>query len=283
MTKQVLLGVCFLMLATSVLAQNFLSATLNDRYYSAYAGVGFASYRGELKHNGSFQNEVSNYTVGTEVRLLSKLSARVELSRYSIRGHDKHAPDSSFAKQRNLSFESTNYEATVQGVFYLRKYRGVYHKRWGLDPYLAIGIGTTFISPQAKLGETYFNLYELKTEDKEYSRLTLIIPAAAGLKWKLNSNVNFITEIAYRYTFSDYLDDVSGNFPESYPDATTEILSNRKDEIGVINEEAYAQLTAGNARGESNNKDAYLFLNLKLEIFLSKDMFKPKPKPSKRQ
>ena len=76
---------------------------------------------------------------------------------------------------------------------------------------------------------------------------------------------------------------VTGNFPESYPDATTEILSNRKDEIGVINEEAYAQLTAGNARGESNNKDAYLFLNLKLEIFLSKDMFKPKPKPSKRQ
>ena len=159
--KQVLFGVCMLLIASAAMSQDFLSATLNDRYYSAFAGLGFASYRGELKHNGSFQNEVSNVSIGGEVRLWSKIAARIELGRYSIRGHDKHAPDSSFAKQRNLSFESTNYEATVQGVFYLRKYKGVYHKRWRLDPYIAVGVGTTFISPQAKIGETYFNLYEL--------------------------------------------------------------------------------------------------------------------------
>ncbi|MBR07883.1 MAG: hypothetical protein CMP48_09355 [Rickettsiales bacterium] len=282
MMKQVLFGVCMLLIASAAMSQDFLSATLNDRYYSAFAGLGFASYRGELKHNGSFQNEVSNVSIGGEVRLWSKIAARIELGRYSIRGHDKHAPDSSFAKQRNLSFESTNYEATVQGVFYLRKYKGVYHKRWRLDPYIAVGVGTTFISPQAKIGETYFNLYELKTEDTEYSRWTLILPGAAGLKWKINSNVNFISEIAYRYTFSDYLDDVSGNFPVSYPDITTELLSNRKDEIDRINDDAYEQLSPGNPRGDSSNKDSYLFLNLKLEIYLSKDMFKPKPKPSKR-
>lgn len=283
MTKQVIVGVCLLMLAVTGTAQNFLSATLNDRYYSAFAGVGFASYRGELKHNGSIQNEVSNLSIGAEVRLWSRISARVELGRYNIRGHDKHAADSSFARQRNLSFESTNYEATIQGVFFLRPYKGVYHRRWRLDPYIALGVGTTFISPQAKLGDTYFNLYELDTEqDPDYSRFTLILPAAVGLKWKVSSALNFVTEIAYRYTFSDYLDDVSGNFPQSYPDATTEILANRKDEVGLINETAYEQLSAGNPRGDSSNKDAYLFLNLKFELFLSRDMFKPKPKPSKR-
>ncbi len=281
--KQVILGVCFLAITTTVVSQNFLSATLNDRYYSASAGLGFASYRGELKHNGSIQNEVSNMSIGAEVRLWSKVSARVELGRYSIRGHDKHAADSSFARQRNLSFESTNYEASIQGVFFLRSYRGVYHKRWSLDPYISLGIGTTYLSPQAKLGESYFNLYELETEqDSDYSRFTLILPASVGLKWKITSSLNFITEIAYRYTFSDHLDDVSGNFPQSYPNATTELLGNRKDEIGLINETAYEQLSAGNPRGDNSDKDVYLFLNLKFELFLSRDMFKPKPKPSKR-
>ncbi len=282
MKKQILLGVCLFSMSSTLMAQNFLSARLNDRYYSAFAGLGFASYRGELKHNGSIQDEVSNLSIGTEVRLWSKIAARIEFGRYSIRGHDKHAIDSSFSRQRNLSFESSNYELTVQGIFYLRKYRGVYHKRWGMDPYISLGVGTTFISPRARLDDQDYNLFDLRTEDTDYSRFTLILPAAVGIKWKLTSNLNFITEIAYRYTFSDYLDDVSGSYPVAYPDETTERLSNRKDEIEVINEAAYELLSAGNPRGDSKDKDAYLFLNFKFEIFLSKDMFRPKPKPSKR-
>lgn len=271
--KRIVLFLLFIIGIASAHGQNFLSWKLNDRYFSVQTGIGFASYRGELKHNGSIQNEISNINLAFEARLLPKLSARVELARYSIRGHDKHAADSSFARQRNLSFESNNYELTVQGVFFLKKYKGDYYKRWKVDPYLLAGIGTTFISPQATLqGQTY-NLYELKTEDTNYSRFTLIIPVGVGLKWRVTPFINFITEINYRFTFSDYLDDVSGDFPAEYPDITPELLSNRKDEIEIVNEEAYTALTSGNPRGNSSKKDAYLFLNLKLEFFLPPSLF----------
>ncbi|MEQ9305817.1 MAG: DUF6089 family protein [Marinoscillum sp.] len=280
MKKQVILCVWLLSIAMVSTAQNFLSWQLNDRYFSGELGFGFASYRGELKHYNSVQNEISNLSLRVEARLLSKLSARLELGRYSIRGHDKHAPDSSFARQRNLSFNSTNYEISLQGIFFLRKYKGDYYKRWKLDPYLLLGVGTTFMSPTAELsGETY-NLFELETESANYARFTLILPAGAGLKWKINNNLNFITELTYRYTFSDHLDDVSGDFPDEYPNTTAELLGNRKDEIGIINEEAYARLTSGNTRGDQSDKDAYLFLNFKFEVFIKPDIFKGKKKPT---
>jgi len=273
MKKQVLFGVVFVLIAQFGLAQDFLSWQLNDRYFSAQVGLGFASYRGELKHNSSFQHQVSNLSLGVEARLWSRVAARVELGRYYIQGSDRHAADSSFARQRNLSFHSVNYEASIQGIFYMRKYAGAYYKRHRLDPYLMAGVGTTFISPQADLGGQSYDLYKLHTEDKTYSRWTMIIPVGAGLKWRLTPFMNFITEVTYRYTFSDHLDDVSGNYPNSYPNLLTQLLSNRKDEVGVINQSAYDRLVSGNPRGDNTNKDAYLFLNLKFEFFLPPNLF----------
>lgn len=278
MKKQVSIAICLLGILWNVQAQDFLSWQMNDRYFSGQVGFGFASYRGELKHNGSIQNEISNLSVGLEARLWSKVAARFELGRYGIRGNDKHAPDSSYAQQRNLSFTSANYEASLQAVFFMKKYKGDYYKRHRLDPYLFLGVGGTFISPKAKLGSTYYNLYDIKTEDESYSRFTAIIPFGAGLKWRITPFLNFNTEITYRYTFSDHLDDVSGNYPLSYPDLTTDLLSNRKDEVGVINENAYNQLVPGAARGDSSNKDSYLFLNFKFELFLPPGIFSGKAK-----
>ncbi|WP_147302953.1 hypothetical protein [Marinoscillum furvescens] len=272
MRKFFILGIT-LITCLAAHAQNFLSWQLNDRYFSVQAGAGFASYRGELKHNGSIQNEVSNLNLAIEARLWSKVSARLLVGNYAIRGHDKHAPDSSWARQRNLSFYSRNLEAALQGVFYLRSYRGDYYKRWKLDPYVALGVGFTTVNPMADLGNESYALYDIATEDASYSRLTVILPAAAGLKWKVNPYLNFITEVAFRYTFSDYLDDVSGQYPTSYPNTTAELLSNRKDEIGVVNEEAYESLTSGMPRGDHSDKDAYLFLNLKLEYYLPPGLF----------
>ncbi len=255
------------------MGQNFLSWQLNDRYFTGQLGVGFASYRGELKHNGSIQNEISNLSLGVEARLLPKIGLRFELGRYSIRGNDRHAVDSSFALQRNLSFNSINYEASIQGIFFLKKYAKNYTKRPKCDPYLLLGVGATYISPTTTLGDETYNLYEMGTENEDYSRITLIIPAGAGLKWKVNPFINISSEITYRYTFSDHLDDVSGSYPNTYPDVTTELLSNRKDEIPLVNQNAYDQLVGGAPRGDASDKDGYLFLNFKLEWYLPPNLF----------
>lgn len=261
-------------------AQNFLSWQMNDRYFSAQLCTGFSAYRGELKHNASVQGEISNLSLGLEARLLSRWGARIEAGRYSIRGHDKHAPDSSAARQRNLSFTSANWEISLQGIFYLRKYAGDYYKRWPVDPYLMLGIGGTFISPVATLDSVSYKLYNYQTEDKSYSRLVAVIPVGAGVKFRINTFLNFNAEVTYRYAFSDFLDDVSGAYPENYPDAITGQLSNRKDEIGIVNQEAYEnRLIPGGERGDPTDRDAYLFINFKLEAFLPTGMFRGGNRP----
>lgn len=269
MTKQFIVIIAVLTASLSTKGQDFLSWKLNDRYFTAQAGLGFASYRGELQHTGKVQSEVSNLSIGLEARLWSKVSVRAELGRYSIRGRDTHAPDSTYEKQRNLSFESNNWELSLQGIFFMRKYHEVYHKRWQLDPYLMAGVGTTLLSPTTTIFDQKVYLYDLKTEGTDYSRFTLIVPVGAGLKFRVNPFLNFITEITYRFTFSDYLDDVSTRYPLTYPDLLTELASNRKDEVPVINEDAYDNLLVpGGPRGDSADKDAYFFLNFKMEFYL---------------
>lgn len=275
MTIRIIPFLIFYIASRLVFAQDFLSWKMNDRYFSAQAGLGFATYFGELQHTGKVQSEVSNLSLGLEARILPKIAVRAELGRYSIRGNDTHAADSSYEKQRNLSFESTNWELSLQGIFFMRKYRGVYHKRWQVDPYLLTGVGTTFISPKTTFSEQEIRLYQIETEGVDYSRFTMIVPVGAGLKFRVNPFLNFITEITYRFTFSDYLDDVSSNYPGSYPDITTELLSNRKNEIPVINEDAYDNLLIpGGPRGDNSDKDAYLFLNFKIEFFLPPDFLR---------
>lgn len=277
MLKNAILAGILLVCLQSVSGQNFLSWKLNDRYFSAQAGIGFSAYLGELQHTNSFQNEISNLNLALEARLLSKVSARVELSRYVLSGDDKNAPDSSYARQRNLSFRSANWELSVMGVFYMREYRGEYHKRWPIDPYLLAGFGTTFISPTAKISGQEYPLYQYTTEATDYSRFTMVFPVGAGLKLRINPFLNLVAECTYRFTLSDYLDDVSGSYPANFNqlDVTTQLLSNRKDELeGVVNQQAYDELLIpGGPRGDSSNKDGYLLLNLKLELFLPPQLF----------
>jgi len=258
----------FLLISSKSLAQNFVSWQYNDRYFSAYFGTGPTSYRGDLKHNNGIQEELSHFLIGAEARLWSKVSARIETGFYNIRGNDKFAADSSYFRQRNLSFSSSNFEFSLQGVFYLRKYAGDYYKRWAIDPYLAGGIGFTTIAPRAQYQEQEVKLRPLQTENVSYAPIGLIFPVAAGIKFRINEFINLNTEFAYRFSTSDYLDDVSTIYPATFQSELAENLSNRKDEIPIINQEAYDNLVAGQSRGDSSTKDSYFFMSIRLEIFL---------------
>lgn len=253
-----------------LMSQNFLSWQYNDRYFSAQVGAGMSMYRGELKHNFAFQNEFSNYSIGFEARLLSKLSARAELIYFNIRGKDFFADDGSYEKQRNLSFESQNFEVSFQTVLYLFDYKGDYHKRSSIDPYFFLGLGAVSVNPTTKtLDDTKYHLRTLETEGKSYAPISVTVPVGIGLKFKINPFINFITEASYRFTMTDYLDDVSTTFPREIDNTTVELLSNRKDEVTLINADAYDNLLIpGGPRGNPKNNDAYLFLTFKIEVFL---------------
>ncbi len=253
-------------------AQDFLSWQYTDRYFSITAGTGRASYIGELNSKNRLQRNPANFNLGLEARLLTRISARMEVAMYNLKGFDSRSRFQSFEQQRNLKFRSWNFEATLQGMYYIRSYAGDYYRRWPIDPYLHAGIGFTTNNPKTDIlidGRTErVNLRDFQVEGVDYSQVVLMIPVGAGAKFKLNEFISATFEFAFRYTFTDYLDDVSTVFPEVTTDDTFARLSNRKDEIGVINQDAYDRLVPGQPRGNPDNNDHYYFVNLKLEVFL---------------
>lgn len=254
-------------MAAQASAQNFLSWQYNDRYFTLALGTGQTTYFGELNSNNRLNEDLTHISLGMEARLWSKVGARAELIYYNIANDDRFADDSTFAQQRNLSFESKNLEFSLQGIFYLHKYSGNYHKRRNMDPYLALGVGFTTFNPKASLDGTTYKLRQLETEGTSYSNMALVFPGAIGVKFRMNDFMNFNMEIAYRYTMTDYLDDVSDKFV-THDDLTVSLLANRRDEIDIVNQEAYDQMIPGGKRGNPDTKDSYLLLRFQLEIFL---------------
>ncbi|MDW3192867.1 MAG: DUF6089 family protein [Cytophagales bacterium] len=269
-----LIALIFILLAVEGVSQSFFNWQYNDRYFSLIAGSGMTAYFGELNDNNRIRQEFSNFSIGLEARLLSRVAARAEVIYYSLEGDDLYAEDSSFNRQRNLSFFSRNVEANLQGIFFLRKYRGDYHKRWAFDPYMGLGVGVTTYSPTAELDSVTYKLRELETEGVEYGQFALVLPLTFGVKMRFNEFVNFNMELGYRYAFTDYLDDVSTVFIES-DGSIAGRLSNRKDEVRtrdneffIVNQEHYDAQVAGAPRGNPDRNDSYLYISFRLEVFL---------------
>jgi hypothetical protein len=89
-------------------------------------------------------------------------------------------------------------------------------------------------------------------------------------------------EINYRKTFTDYLDDISGDYPKDPGSAYMRGLIIRKDELGkqdiADNPEAYAAHDWGYKRGEKKNKDSFFALSFSYSIVIrgKASFYKPK-------
>ena len=270
--KHVIAGILFLAVF-SLQAQNFFSWQYNDRYYSLIAGTGMTTYFGELNEDRTLRRKLSNLSLGVEARLLSRLGARAELIYYTLQEDDQNAADSTFERQRNLSFRSRNVEGSLQAIFYLKKYRGDYFRRWSFDPYMGIGIAATTFQPTAVLDSVRYNLREFETEGSSYGTIAFALPLTFGIKFRFNEFVNLNAEVSYRYTLTDYLDDVSTVFREDDGSVSAR-LSNRRTETeiegepSVINQEFFDQMVPGARRGDPGTNDSYLFISFRVEIFL---------------
>ncbi len=136
----------------------------------------------------------------------------------------------------------------IDGGLMLTRYFG---KKTFISPYITIGAGYTFFSPHADLFDAAGNRYHywsdytvrdiaetapdafnadeiardydyetelagLLTEGEDYETQTFSFPLGLGLKFRLSSRLNLNLETIVRYTLTDYLDDVSGEYLENY-------------------------------------------------------------------
>ncbi len=75
-------------------------------------------------------------------------------------------------------------------------------------------------------GEFETNLTELQTENKDYETHALHLTAGIGLKFRLSGRLNLNVSTLVHFTNTDYLDDVSGTYPEGFDSPIQAYASN---------------------------------------------------------
>jgi hypothetical protein len=126
----------------------------------------------------------------------------------------------------------------------------------------------------------YVNLYELNVEGTglpgevyadsppKYSLWQLAVPMGLGVRWDIGRRLALGIEYMYRYTFTDYLDNVSGKYvdPAIYntyltPDRAA-LAAEMQDKSWQITHEG--KNAPGDMRGNPSVKDAYSTFGLTL-------------------
>ena len=184
-----------------------------------------------------------------------------------------------FMHTRNLSFNTNIYEFTVQGDFnFFRFIPGDLYKRY--TPYITFGIGVFNFDPYTYYQGQKVYLQPLGTEGqgsaaypdrKPYKLIAGCFPIGVGYKYSLNREINIGLEVVYRFTTTDYIDDVSTTYagPAAFP-----TLPNGQPSLaGILQDRSYVYGTPigtpGKQRGYSNQKDSYVMAELMVSVNLT--------------
>ena len=208
-----------------------------------------------------------------------------------------------FRNNRNLNFQSHIWEASVLLELQVKKERrgNIYNlrsstgrrlglKSAGVGIYGLAGIGVLAFNPKSRDENGRMTaLHPLHTEGqgliynhpllgvvegpKQYMRVAIVLPIGAGLKIPINRDWGMKVEAMYRFTFTDYIDDVSGVYfknrviAENYGSTASYFAdpaiigheTHGTEDGDVYGTESFlAQTFAGQPRGDATDKDGYL-------------------------
>lgn len=279
MKKTILLALAVLLCGT-LAAQSFYSIR-RERRFIASVGIGTSSYFGELSNDGDYIDAEINLNFGLQYFLTDRISARAEVTWFHLSGDDAEA-DSGGRDQRNLSFTSSNYEISIEGIVSLFPKGKIFYRRNIFNAYAFIGIGLANYNPKGEVPNVEYNgsllpeagnkvaLRPLQTEGVKYSSFTPVIPFGLGAKLKAGFFFNIAIEGGFRKTFTDYLDDVS----TVYVDKTgvSDLEAAMSDKRWAL-PNPLAVKEPGYIRGNPETNDAYFILNVKVEYFLPSTFF----------
>ena len=182
----------------------------------------------------------------------------------TIMGDDSQS-DNADQLQRNLNFKSQLFEFNVMAEFNFLEYR-ITNDKFKFTTYLFLGLDVFTFKPRANYTNQWIDLQPLRTEGQATSyKLTQIgIPFGIGVKINVSKKVGIGLEWGPRKTFTDYLDDVSGKYPNS---ATTPFNSALASKLSDRSKNGGNNIDK--QRGNPNNKDWYFFFGISLNFKLT--------------
>ncbi|HEX6333213.1 MAG TPA: DUF6089 family protein, partial [Flavisolibacter sp.] len=244
----------------------FLSVTVLSLHAQLRIGIfgGIANYQGDLVDE-MYQSPRPVVGVHAAYEINKRISLRAGLSFARVAGADSLS-ESDVLRHRNLDFQTNIYEFSLVGEI---NFLDMELKRW--SPYAFGGAAVFRFDPftRDQAGNRVY-LQPLGTEGQgisgyanQYNRTQLAVPFGGGIKFAVSERLLLQAEVGLRKLFTDYLDDVSGNYADEAdllairgPVAVD--ISYRSDEVG--GDTFYPP--KGTQRGSPKYKDYYYFTGL---------------------
>jgi opacity protein-like surface antigen len=225
--------------------------------------LGASNYQGDLAPDVVLGESHPAIGFAIKQNLSPYFAMRYELNYGTISANDTNSKS---LKPRNLNFQSTLVDLSAQVEFNFYRFGvGLRPKRF--TPYVFTGVSLFYFNPTTQFnGETEkLRLYTTEGQTvldgapKEYSNWQIAIPVGVGFKFNLSEKWNLFVHASYRLTFTDYLDDVGGYYPDKKAliEKASLLSAQLTDRSGEKNGK-YVGYT-GRMRGNPDNYDRYLF------------------------
>lgn len=258
----------FLLFATIT----FVTAHSQRLNADLYAGI--SNYQGDLQGRFTFDNAHVAGGIGLSYDVTPHWIIHTGFMMTKLSGSDQTNPNAVGVDFRNLNFETS-----LKELHLALEYNLFDMQERSLTPYAFAGVAVMKYDPYTRVDGTRIFLKPLGTEGqgipqypekKEYSLTQFAIPFGGGFKLALNPNLQIGLEVGLRKLFTDYLDDVSGNYADSA------LLSNFRGPFAV--ELAYrgdellhgpGYPAAGSQRGNPKLKDWYYITCIRLRYLLN--------------
>jgi len=270
----------FLLLAVLISSSFFVSAQREAVVQEGEFGVGLGAghYFGDLNTRAHLNRPKIAATAFFRKNFGNYIALRVGASFAQLGYSDIYNTHNEFMQRRNLSFNTNVWELALQGDFnFFRFMPG--EPGYNFTPYITFGVSAFNYDPYAFLnGDKYF-LRQLGTEGqaidslhrKPYSSMAIAFPFGVGIKYSINDRINIGFEVVYRFTNTDYLDDVSTNYAD--PNSFATLPDGSPSPEYLLQDRSYETGTRigikGRQRGNSLQKDAYVMLHFGVSVNLS--------------
>jgi len=224
--------------------------------------LGAANYSGDLsqKHPNYAQTSIMVGLYG-RYSLSPYFQWRNQLSFGHIAANDAKSQNYQY---RNLNFKTNIYEFASTFEFNFVKY-GINRssREFDFTSYVFAGVGVFYFNPIGHYNNQDIHLRDLQTENKKYSLLQPAIPYGMGIKFAKTKRFEMGFEIGMRRLFTDYLDDVSGNYPNfNQLEADRGLASAQTSHAQTYNGNLPSD--QGRMRGDNHLTDYYVFTNITL-------------------
>ena len=226
------------------------------------ASAGAGHYFGDLNADFRFNDPGPAASVLARYNFSNRWSVRLGGGYTRVAASDADSRNV-FERARNLSFRSNVWDGALGLEFNFLQYDHGSRDRF-YTPYVFAGLLVSNFQPQAKLGDVYVDLRDYGTEGQgvgdEYYTTALGIDYGIGLKLDLSYEWSLNFELNARQLFTDYLDDVSGTYPdfEDLDDLrgpASVLLSDPSILIDGVNDRKLGE--TGRQRGNPSDNDQY--------------------------